>query len=51
MNRRYLWSGTKAGSLTWLMSAMGRSDVRGDVFTYGTIVCTGHTIVGWLPDG
>lgn len=43
-------SETKAGSLTWLLSAMGWPDRTGDVLAYGTIIGTGNAIVEWRGD-
>jgi 2-aminophenol/2-amino-5-chlorophenol 1,6-dioxygenase subunit beta len=44
-------SETKAGSLTWMLSAMGWPDTPGDVLGYGTIIGTGNAVVEWLPEG
>ena len=44
-------SETKAGSLTWLLSAMGWPDVAGDVLAYGTVIGTGNAVVEWMPRG
>ncbi|MFE0593283.1 tRNA U-34 5-methylaminomethyl-2-thiouridine biosynthesis protein [Micromonospora echinospora] len=43
-------SETKAGSLTWLLSAMGWPAVPGDVLGYGTIIGTGNAVVEWQPE-
>jgi 2-aminophenol/2-amino-5-chlorophenol 1,6-dioxygenase subunit beta len=40
-------SETKAGSLTWLLSAMGWPDAAGEVLAYGTVIGTGNAIVEW----
>jgi 2-aminophenol/2-amino-5-chlorophenol 1,6-dioxygenase beta subunit len=40
-------SETKAGSLTWLLSAMGWPDVGGEVLAFGTVIGTGNAIVEW----
>lgn len=40
-------SETKAGSLTWMQSAMGWPDVPGDVIAFGTVIGTGNAIVHW----
>lgn len=40
-------SETKAGSLTWLLSAMRWPDVPGEVLAYGTVIGTGNAIVEW----
>ncbi|GIJ30189.1 hypothetical protein Vqi01_53510 [Micromonospora qiuiae] len=44
-------SETKAGSLTWMLAAMGWPKVAGDVLGYGTIIGTGNAVVEWLPEG
>jgi 2-aminophenol/2-amino-5-chlorophenol 1,6-dioxygenase beta subunit len=41
---------TKAGSLSWLLAAMGWPDIAGDVLAYGTVIGTGNAIVEWRPD-
>jgi 2-aminophenol/2-amino-5-chlorophenol 1,6-dioxygenase subunit beta len=38
---------TKAGSLTWMLAAMGWPDAPGDVLGYGTIIGTGNAVVQW----
>ena len=43
-------SETKAGSLTWMLAALGWPDVAGDVLGYGTIIGTGNAVVHW-PGG
>ncbi|MFV2086664.1 tRNA U-34 5-methylaminomethyl-2-thiouridine biosynthesis protein [Micromonospora sp. LOL_021] len=43
-------SETKAGSLTWLLSALGWPDIAGDVLGYGTIIGTGNAVVEWTPE-
>jgi 2-aminophenol/2-amino-5-chlorophenol 1,6-dioxygenase beta subunit len=40
-------SETKAGSLTWMLSAMGWPDIPGEVLAFGTIIGTGNAIVEW----
>lgn len=40
-------SETKAGSLTWLLSAMGWPDIAGEVLAFGTVIGTGNAIVEW----
>ena len=40
---------TKAGSLTWLLAAMGWPAVAGDVLAYGTVIATGNAVVEWVP--
>jgi 2-aminophenol/2-amino-5-chlorophenol 1,6-dioxygenase subunit beta len=42
-------SETKAGSLTWLLAAMGWPAVAGDVLAYGTVIATGNAVVEWVP--
>ncbi|MFJ6167621.1 tRNA U-34 5-methylaminomethyl-2-thiouridine biosynthesis protein [Micromonospora orduensis] len=44
-------SETKAGSLTWMLAAMGWPKVPGDVLGYGTIIGTGNAVVEWTPEG
>ncbi len=39
---------TKAGSLTWMLAAMGGPDVAGDVLAYGTVIATGNAVVEWV---
>jgi 2-aminophenol/2-amino-5-chlorophenol 1,6-dioxygenase beta subunit len=41
-------SETKAGSLTWLLAAMGWPDIAGDVLAYGTVIATGNAVVEWV---
>ncbi len=41
-------SETKAGSLTWLLAAMGWPEVAGDVLAYGTVIATGNAVVEWV---
>ena len=40
---------TEAGSLTWLISALGFPDYEAVVHAYGTVIGTGNAIVGWDP--
>ena len=40
-------SETKAGSLTWLLSAMRWPDTAGEVLAYGTVIGTGNALVEW----
>jgi len=40
---------TDAGSLTWLMEAMGYPTDPGEVYAYGSVIGTGNAVVGWLP--
>ncbi len=39
---------TKAGSLTWLLAALGWPEVGGDVLAYGTVIGTGNAVVEWV---
>ena len=39
---------TKAGSLTWLLAALGWPDVGGEVLAYGTVIGTGNAVVEWV---
>jgi 2-aminophenol/2-amino-5-chlorophenol 1,6-dioxygenase beta subunit len=38
-----------AGSLTWLMSALGMPDYPAEVYAYGTVIGTGNVVAGWFP--
>ncbi len=40
-------SETKAGSLTWLLAAMGWPEGDGEVLTYGTVIGTGNAVCAW----
>jgi len=40
---------TKAGSLTWMLSALGWPEAPGDVLAYGTVIGTGNAVVEWTP--
>ena len=42
---------TKSGSLTWLMSALGWPQTKGDVLAYGTVIGTGNAVVEWSTEG
>jgi 2-aminophenol/2-amino-5-chlorophenol 1,6-dioxygenase subunit beta len=42
-------SEAKAGSLTWLLAALGFPDYPGEVHAYGTVIGTGNAIVEWDP--
>ena len=44
-------SETDAGSLAWLLSAMGFPELPGEVYAYGTVIGTGNAVVGWYPEG
>ena len=39
---------TKAGSLTWMLAAMGWPPIAGDVLAYGTVIATGNAVVEWV---
>jgi 2-aminophenol/2-amino-5-chlorophenol 1,6-dioxygenase beta subunit len=39
---------TKAGSLTWLLAAMGWPPISGDVLAYGTVIATGNAVIEWV---
>ena len=41
----------KAGSLSWLLAALGWPDVTGDVLGYGSIIGTGNAVIEWDPSG
>lgn len=43
-------SETKAGSLTWMLSALGWPRIAGTIHAYGTIIGTGNALVEWVPD-
>ena len=36
-----------AGSLTWLMSALGFPDYPAEVYAYGTVIGTGNVVAAW----
>lgn len=38
---------TKAGSLSWMLSALGWPDIPGDVLGYGTVIGTGNAVIEW----
>lgn len=42
-------SETKAGSLTWMLSALGWPEIPGEVLAYGTVIGTGNAIIEWDP--
>lgn len=42
---------TDAGSLTWMLSALGYPDWPGELYGYGTVIGTGNAIVGWTMPG
>jgi 2-aminophenol/2-amino-5-chlorophenol 1,6-dioxygenase beta subunit len=37
-----------AGSLTWLISALGTPERPGEVHAYGTVIGTGNAVVSWV---
>jgi 2-aminophenol/2-amino-5-chlorophenol 1,6-dioxygenase beta subunit len=39
----------KAGSLTWLLSALGWPEGTGEVLAYGTVIGTGNAVCAWEP--
>ena len=39
----------KAGSLTWLIAAMGFPETPAEVHGYGTVIGTGNAVVEWSP--
>jgi 2-aminophenol/2-amino-5-chlorophenol 1,6-dioxygenase beta subunit len=39
-----------AGSLAWLMGALGFPESPGEVYGYGTVIGTGNAVVGWYPN-
>lgn len=42
-------SEAKAGSLSWLLAALGFPDYPAEVHAYGTVIGTGNAIVEWDP--
>lgn len=38
----------KAGSLAWMLSALGVPSYPAEVFGYGTVIGTGNAVVGWV---
>ncbi len=40
-------SETKAGSLTWLLAAMGWPEGLGEVLAYGSVIGTGNAVCAW----
>ena len=44
-------SETDAGSLTWLMAAMGWPELPAEVHAYGTVIGTGNAVVSWDLEG
>jgi 2-aminophenol/2-amino-5-chlorophenol 1,6-dioxygenase beta subunit len=43
-------SETKAGSLSWLLSAMRWPDTAGEVLAFGTVIGTGNALVEWRQE-
>ena len=43
-------SEVKAGSLTWMMAALGFPDLPAEVHAYGTVIGTGNAVVEWDPE-
>jgi 2-aminophenol/2-amino-5-chlorophenol 1,6-dioxygenase beta subunit len=39
----------KAGSLTWLLAALGWPEGLGEVLAYGTVIGTGNAVCAWEP--
>jgi len=42
-------SETKAGSLNWLLAALGWPEGVGEVLDYGTVIGTGNAVCAWEP--
>lgn len=40
-------SETKAGALTWMLSALGVPDYPAEIHAYGTVIGTGNAVVEW----
>ena len=40
---------TKAGSLTWMLSAIGWPQMAGTVHAYGSVIGTGNGLIEWAP--
>ena len=40
-----------AGSMTWLLSALGMPTYGAEIYGYGTVIGTGNTVAAWLPKG
>ena len=43
-------SEVKAGSLAWMLSALGFPDYEAEVYGYWTVIGTGNAVVGWDPE-
>ncbi len=39
-----------AGSMTWLLGALGFPDLAAEVYAYGTVIGTGNVVAAWYPD-
>lgn len=39
-----------AGSMVWLLSALGFPDLPAKVYAYGTVIGTGNVVAGWYPE-
>jgi len=39
-----------AGSLSWLMAALGYPDYPAEVYAYGTVIGTGNLVAAWYPE-
>ena len=37
----------KSGAFTWMFSAMGYPEIRGELYGYGTVIGTGNAVMGW----
>jgi 2-aminophenol/2-amino-5-chlorophenol 1,6-dioxygenase beta subunit len=44
-------SEVKAGSLTWLLAALGFPEYPAEVHAYGTVIGTGNAVVEWEVSG
>lgn len=40
---------TKAGSLTWMLSAIGWPRIAGQIHAYGSVIGTGNALIEWTP--
>lgn len=38
-----------AGSMSWMLHAMGVPDYPAELFGYGTVIGTGNAVMGWIP--
>jgi 2-aminophenol/2-amino-5-chlorophenol 1,6-dioxygenase beta subunit len=39
-----------AGSLSWLMAALGYPDYPAELYAYGTVIGTGNLVAAWYPE-